>query len=112
MLFIINYKIRDKLFTFVKSRWKKIYNPIPVKRSSKYCSNYWETYSPKLKRNIRLFSDLEYDHWVLVETNPDVKCYCEQPFEFRCIYNGEAVKSIPDMWIQYNSGEEHFAEIK
>lgn len=42
-----------------------MYSPINIKRSSKFGNHYWESYSPKLKRN-----DLEYDFWVLVETDP------------------------------------------
>lgn len=37
-----------------------MYRPIPIKRSMKFSNNYWEVYSPKLKRNVRLFSDFEY----------------------------------------------------
>ncbi|KEP24869.1 hypothetical protein BA70_14805 [Bacillus zhangzhouensis] len=59
-----------------------MYSPINIKRSSKFGNNYWEAYSPKLKRNVRLFSDLEYDFWVLVETDPKIPNFCERPFEF------------------------------
>ncbi|MED0708838.1 DDE-type integrase/transposase/recombinase [Aneurinibacillus aneurinilyticus] len=55
------------------------FQPVPLKRNAHYGSNYWEVYSPKIKRNVHLFSDLEYDHWVSVETNPQIKAFCEQP---------------------------------
>lgn len=89
-----------------------IYTPVPIKRSSKYGNNYWVTYSPKLNRNVRLFSDLEYDHWVLMETNPDVISFCEQPFEIEYFIEGKNAKSIPDMWVQYKNGSKHLVEVK
>ncbi|WP_350302699.1 hypothetical protein [Peribacillus frigoritolerans] len=64
-----------------------MYSPIPTKRSSKFGNNYWEAYSPKVKRNVRLFSDLEYDFWVLIETNPQISTYCERPLEIEQFYN-------------------------
>ncbi len=90
----------------------KIYSPLPIKRSSKYGCNYWETYSTKLSRNVRLFSDLEYDHWVLVETDPFVKMFCEQPIELKYVFKGKVFKSIPDMWILYKDDKEIFVEVK
>lgn len=89
-----------------------IYTPIPIKRSSKYGNNYWETYSPKMDRNVRLFSDLEYDHWVLVETNPAVVAFCEQPFEIQYFYGGTPAKSIPDMWIKFKDDSQYLVEVK
>lgn len=89
-----------------------IYTPILIKRSSKYGNNYWESYSQKLNRNVRLFSDLEYDHWVLIETNPTVLTFCEQPLEIEYFYNGDIAKSIPDMWVQYKDDSQCFIEIK
>jgi hypothetical protein len=72
-----------------------MYTPLLMKRGSKYGSNYWEVYSPKVKRIIRLFSDLEYDHWVLVENNPSVTSFCEQPLRIACNLSGElAIKPL------------------
>ena len=89
-----------------------IYTPVPIKRSSKYGNNYWETYSPKMNRTVRLFSDLEYDNWVLVETNPAVDVFCEQPFEIQYSYDGKPAKSIPDMWLKYKDGYQSLVEVK
>ncbi len=89
-----------------------MYTPLPMKRSSRYGNNYWEAYSPKIKRNVRLFSDLEYDHWILVETNPKVKSFCEQPLRIKQCLNGEWVESIFDMWVEWIDGIETFVEVK
>lgn len=89
-----------------------MYSPIPTKRSSKFGNNYWEAYSPKVKRNVRLFSDLEYDFWVLIETNPKISTFCERPLEIEQFYNGKLVKVMVDMWIEWENGDEQFFEIK
>jgi hypothetical protein len=89
-----------------------LYTPIPIKRSTHYGNNYWEGFSPKLKRNVRFFSDLEYEHWILVETNPMVVSFCEQPLRIKQCLNGEWIESIFDMWIKYCDGNETFIEVK
>lgn len=89
-----------------------MYKPIKMKRSMKYGSNYWEGYSPKVKRTVRFFSDLEYDHWVMVETNPNIETFCEQPIRIKQILNEEISESVIDMWVRYKNGEEIFFEIK
>lgn len=89
-----------------------MYQPVDIKRSMKYGNNYWEVYSPKIKRTVRFFSDLEYDNWVLIETNPNVINFCEQPKKIRYLFNGELVETIFDMWVLYNDGIEEFIEVK
>ncbi|MBP1931945.1 hypothetical protein J2Z37_001946 [Ammoniphilus resinae] len=66
----------------------------------------------KMNRTIRMFSDLEYDHWVLIEGDPDILCFCEQPIKINVLLEGEMVESILDMWIQRKDGAEIFVEIK
>jgi hypothetical protein len=89
-----------------------MYYPLNVKRSTHYGNNYWEAFSPKLNRNVRLFSDLEYDHWVLVETNTKIISFCEQPLSIQSIVNNKSVNSIIDMWVLYSNGKESFIEVK
>lgn len=89
-----------------------MYTPVPIKRSTRYGNNYWEAYSPKIGRNVRLFSDLEYDHWVLVETDHRIQSFCEQPLKIGMSYEGKMVHSIFDMWILYKDGEQRFVEVK
>lgn len=89
-----------------------MYKPIKPNSKGKYGSNYWETYSPKLKRDVSLYSDLEYDHWALIEGNPSVKEFCEQPERVSAYYNGKKVNSVIDMWVQYKNGVEEFIEVK
>lgn len=89
-----------------------MYTPIQMPRAKKYGNNYWEMVSYKLKRTVQFFSDLEYEHCILVETNPEVETYCEQPLNIRYFYENEWVESIFDMWIKYKNGEETFVEVK
>jgi hypothetical protein len=107
---------------FVKrsiNRYKKfyqgvifIYTPVPMKRSMKYGSNYWTGQSFKLNREVCFNSDLEYDHWLLVETDPEIITFCEQPLKIQQIVDGEFRHSVFDMWVKKKNGEEEFREIK
>jgi len=63
-------------------------------------------------REVILYSDLEFDHWVLVETNPLVETYCEQPCEISFTMDGKLHSTIFDMWIRYKDGTEVFREVK
>ncbi len=89
-----------------------MYSPVPMKRSSNYGSNYWEVYSPKLERIVKQFSDLEYDNWVLIETDSSIETFCEQPVIITDFYDGKQVKSIIDLWVKYKDGNECFMEVK
>lgn len=89
-----------------------MYFPIKIKRSMRYGNNYWEVYSPKLKRNVRLFSDLEYDNWVQIETNPKIISFCEQPLKIQALHDGKIKESIFDMWVLYDNNLEEFQEVK
>ncbi len=89
-----------------------MYTPIEMKRNTKYGNNYWEAYSPKLKRNVRFFSDLEYDNWLHIETNSDIVSFCEQPLKIQIQFNGEMAESIFDMWVLYKDNTEEFMEVK
>lgn len=89
------------------------YQPIKVLRSKKYGNNYWTPRGNKVnKRIVELYSDLEFDHWVVVDTNPEVITYCEQPLEISYVLNGQLRTSIFDMWILKKDGSEIFVEVK
>ncbi|MGE6663908.1 Tn7 transposase TnsA N-terminal domain-containing protein [Paenibacillus xylanexedens] len=89
------------------------YEPIKIPRSKKYGNNYWNSRGNKVgKRNIELYSDLEFDHWLTVETNPKVITYCEQPLKISYVLKGQLRTSIFDMWILNQDGSETFVEVK
>ena len=89
-----------------------MYSPIIQNGSNKFGNNRWKTHSLKMRRDVFLFSDLEYDNWLLTECNPNVISFCEQPFEIKIPYKFKLRKSIPDMWILYDNGEEEIVEVK
>ncbi|MBB6021859.1 hypothetical protein HNR77_002954 [Paenibacillus sp. JGP012] len=89
------------------------YLPLKISRSKKYGNNYWTSRGNKVgKRNIELYSDLEFDHWLTVETNPKVITYCEQPLKISYVLKGQLRTSIFDMWILNQDGKETFVEVK
>ncbi|HEX8286832.1 MAG TPA: Tn7 transposase TnsA N-terminal domain-containing protein [Pyrinomonadaceae bacterium] len=87
-------------------------SPIPGGSQTRFGNNRWETFSPKLKRNVVLYSNLEHDHWALIECDSKVKTFCEQPLKVQVNTNAGLVTTIFDMWILWKSGEEEFREIK
>lgn len=90
----------------------EMYKPIYPKGRGRYGNNYWEVYSTRINRVVKLYSDLEYDHWVLVEGNSNVDRFCEQPLKVVLYIAGKKYETIFDKWIKYKSGEEVFVEIK
>ncbi|MFJ5563199.1 TnsA endonuclease N-terminal domain-containing protein [Lysinibacillus xylanilyticus] len=80
--------------------------------TKKYGNERWFPYSPKLGRTVYLFSNLEYEHWLQVEFNPNVVDFCEQPLKVKSKYKDTNGASIFDMWVQYKDGSEEFIEIK
>lgn len=89
-----------------------MYKPIIHNVSTKFGNNRWKSYSIKMHRAVFLFSDLEYDNWLLTECNPSVISFCEQPFEIKLPFNSRIRTSIPDMWILYDNGDEEIVEVK
>ena len=88
-----------------------MYTPQAMIRGNPSGSNYSEFYSFKLKRSIFGTSDLETDNCVLLDCNPRVLKYCEQPLTIEGIYEGQKRKTTFDVWVEYETGEE-FQEIK
>lgn len=89
-----------------------MYKPLITNTSKKFGNNRWFSYSSKLQRNVFLFSDLEYEHWLIIESNPKVIDFCEQPLLMNAYINGKLMTSIIDMWVKYDTGHEEFLEIK
>lgn len=81
-------------------------------RGSKYGSDYFVAYSYKLRRTIKLYSNLEFKNWLTLEMNPVVATFCEQPYKAEMLVEGKKKHTIFDMWVQYKDGREEFQEIK
>jgi hypothetical protein len=78
-----------------------MYLPQKEARNSSNSSNIHRVYSPKKKRVINLFSDLEYWNWLKIDCNPKVINYCEQPLKITGMYDGKEVTSILQGFISY-----------
>ncbi|MEQ7049905.1 hypothetical protein ABN764_04510 [Paenibacillaceae sp. P-4] len=70
--------------------------------------NRFFVFSKRLNREVRLYNDLQYDHWCLVESNPLIIKYCEKPLRIVETVAGEVIESIFDMWIQNVEGTEEY----
>ncbi|RCW40583.1 TnsA endonuclease N-terminal domain-containing protein [Paenibacillus prosopidis] len=89
------------------------YKPIVLPRNKKYGNNCWDAKGPKVgMRDIVLYSDLEFDHWLTIESDSNVLNYCEQPKKITYVLNGKLYSAIFDMWILYKDGTELFIEVK
>lgn len=85
--------------------------PITMPRGSHYGSDYWVSYSYKLKRNVQLYSMLEYANFVFLEMNPLIVYFCEQPLKIEHPVPGK--KSIVfDFWVCFFDGTTQFQEVK
>jgi len=77
-----------------------------------YGSNTWDCFSYKLNRSVVFYSDLEYELWIILETDPEVLAFCEQPLKISGIIDNKIHHSILDMWVKYKDGTEKFIEVK
>lgn len=66
--------------------------------------------SYKLQRDVQLFGDLKYDHWILVETDPNILEYCERPNSEKLQQNN--LHKVFDMWQLERNGKETFVNIR
>ncbi len=86
--------------------------PIYMTRATHYGNNYYEVYSKKLNRIVRMFSSLEYANFLTLEMNPSVIKFCEQPLEIQIMLEGKPKKAIFDFWVLYNNMREEMQEVK
>lgn len=87
-------------------------SPVWVRPQNNYGSNRWVVFSSKLGRTVILYSDLERDHWVLIESDPTIQLFCEQPLRVSVRLTAGTVATIFDMWIKWRCGREELREVK
>jgi hypothetical protein len=78
---------------------------------SRYGNNRWFVYSPSLKRQMVLGSDLEHDEWVRTEATKK-KFFCEQPRRVEVRLPTGIVRTVFDLWIHWDDGTEEYREVK
>ena len=77
-----------------------------------YGSNFWQMYSRKLDRDVHFYSSLERDHGVIVEADPTVAWFCEQPLRINIKLDGRDRETVMDMLIQFTDGRTEYREVK
>lgn len=90
----------------------KYEKPIEMPRGTHYGSNYFIVYSHKLKRNVTLYSNLEYYNFLTLEVDPNVEHFCEQPQEIVICLENKICKAVFDMHVIYKDGREEYQEVK
>lgn len=80
--------------------------PQPLQQPDQADTSYigW---SPKLQREVRVGSRLEYLHWMLVEGTPEVLHFCE----YYPAVPLEAQEFVFDMWLRWKDGREVCREV-
>lgn len=86
--------------------------PLRTSRPGKPVGEHWEWFSPRLQREITAESNAEHDFYTLIDTNPDVEIWCEQPIRVEAAINGKRHSSILDVWVKHCTGTEYFWEVK
>lgn len=90
------------------------YNPImsvrKIKKSYISCTGYFK--SLKNQNQIAFESVLERNFYLLLEFDPMVQSYHEQPFTMRYELNGKKSKYTPDSLVNYHDGSQKVFEVK
>ncbi|MBX3749120.1 MAG: hypothetical protein KF897_03440 [Opitutaceae bacterium] len=71
----------------------------------------WEFYSPRLEQRLVASSSLEFEHYVLVECDPEVETYSVQ-VAVEAEVEGESRKTILDSVVRYRDGRVVVNEVK
>lgn len=87
------------------------HSQVKIKGNS-YVSNLHIFFSTKLQKYVHCWSDLEYYNCLLLECNPKVLEYCEQPLTVKGEYENRTVKTRFDVVVKYIDGTEEYQEVK
>lgn len=85
------YKILCEKYNF----WRvvRLYSPIN-KIKNEMGRNRFYVYSRRLHREVRLYNSLQYDYWVLTESDTTVMSYCERPLKIKVSIAGKIVETV------------------
>lgn len=83
----------------------------PWRPREHYGCNYWEMLSPKLGRRVKLYRDIEYDHWALVEADPEIVWFCERPMRIHLCVDGYDVESMFHMVVRDRNGHVEYRKL-
>lgn len=87
-------------------------SPVWKRPLSRYGTNRWIVFSPKLRRTVILHNSLEYDHWALIESEPAIRSYCEQPRRIRVRLPSGVITTVFNMWILWDSMLQEYRAVR
>lgn len=70
--------------------------------SRPYKSHRYDVFAPKLNRPLTLFGRVSLDAWIVLESDPDVECYCERPL----VIPDTKPKRVVDFWVKRRESDE------
>lgn len=86
--------------------------PVLSSLHTRYRTDRWKVYSPKLRRLVTFYSTVAYQHWLLIESDPEIDTFCEQPLKIKIRLPEGEVTTLFDIWIRWKSGREEFRAIR
>ena len=86
--------------------------PVWKQPRGSYGNNFWQMYSWKLDRDVHFYSNLERDHGVIMEADPNVAWFCEQPLRINIKLDGRDHKTVIDMLVHFSNGRKEYREVK
>lgn len=90
---------RSMLRTAIKARGRRIHN-------------LWYQYSPRLKRDVILKSDVEFSHFCFLEADSSVLKYELEPAPFKVVVGNEVMHTRFDALVEFRSAPPELREIK
>lgn len=71
--------------------------------------NLWARHSPKLRREVRFTRDVDYWHWLLIEIDPGISAFCEEPVPKNHV--GAKMPALADVWLMRTDGATEFRSV-
>jgi hypothetical protein len=71
--------------------------------------NLWVRHSPKLRREVRFTRDVDYWHWLLIEVDPEISAFCEEPVPRNHV--GAKIPALADVWLMRTDGAIEFRSV-
>lgn len=85
-----------------EARWTRFSGPSKA-------GNLWVRHSPKLRREVRFTRDVAYWHWLLIEVDPEVSAFCEEPVPRNHV--GAKMAALADVWLMRTDGAIEFRSV-
>lgn len=75
-------------------------------------NSLWYVYSPRTKSDWVLRSDLEWDHFVLTESDPTVASCNYIPEKFNVLYKSDSLEIPVDVTVDYQDGRTEWRQVR